>query len=486
MTNPAGPKLGPGVELDGRYVISQVIGSGGAGTVWKATDKQLGREVALKRLHGPGMSDSAALLAEAKQGAALIHQNIVQVYDIVEYEGVHLIVMEYVDGKSLWERLRDNALQGRLVPIGDVGELLRGILHGVSHAHSKRVCHRDLSPMNVLVAADGTPKIADFGIARHIPLETGSITAFATVQGGTGNPHFMSPEQARGEQADFGSDLFMVGIIAYLMLTGRHPFAHPSGLFGIQELLANDDYTPQRPDPPRDMSVADQRLFREYAALAERLLRREKVARLAQAVDAIAALEAAAPGIECASCGATVPEANRFCGQCGQSMQRVVPPVDDSSAEALVSAGYEASRLQDWESAVRHYQRALDVDPSYQKAYASLAYALNHLGQYEDAIEALSRGLGLETQRPEHRANFLYMRSFARSRLKDFNDALVDIEEALTIQGRSARYLFQRAQILYFAGRGPECREALQELLALDPAHEGAKKLMDRLGPSPS
>ena len=131
--------------------------------------------------------------------------------------------MEYVDGHSLWQGLRDSARKGDVYALDRAVQLLTDILSGVAFAHSKSVCHRDLSPMNILLTSGGVPKIADFGIARVLTATSGD----QSVQGGTGNPQFMAPEQARGEPADFFSDLFTVGIIGYLLLTGRHPFADP-------------------------------------------------------------------------------------------------------------------------------------------------------------------------------------------------------------------------------------------------------------------
>ena len=237
-------ELRTGTEIRGKYVIHEPAGTGGSASVWKASDKQLNRFVALKRLLKPGLKSekqlSELLIKEAQRHAQLIHTNIVQVYDILEEQGEHLMVMEYVNGQSLNELLRDNAQKNELLPLDTAVDVFRDTLDGVSFAHGKDICHRDLSPMNVLLTAEGVAKIADFGIAR-----TATAEETDEQQAGTGNPNYMSPEQARGEPADFSSDLFMIGIVAYLLLTGRHPYSHPSGLFSIPELLKNPDYVPE-------------------------------------------------------------------------------------------------------------------------------------------------------------------------------------------------------------------------------------------------
>jgi serine/threonine protein kinase len=127
--------------------------------------------------------------------------------------------------------------------------------------------------MNILLTSGGVPKIADFGIARVLTATPGDQPSS---QGGTGNPQFMAPEQARGEPADFFSDRFTVEIIGYLLLTGRHPFADPTGLFQIPELLNDPNFIPETPKAPTSLSISQQRPFREYTAVVMRLLNREK------------------------------------------------------------------------------------------------------------------------------------------------------------------------------------------------------------------
>ena len=182
--------------------------------------------------------------------------------------------MEFVDGLTLKERFRDLSKQGQVFSLDKSISILRDVLSGVSFAHDKKIIHRDLSPSNILLTSTGIPKISDFGIARVI--ESANTAEPTSAHGCTGNPHYMSPEQHRGEQADSLSDLFMIGIIGYLLLTSKHPFAHISGLFDIIELITDENYVPETPKPPSSLGTSQQRLFREYAAVIMRLLNRER------------------------------------------------------------------------------------------------------------------------------------------------------------------------------------------------------------------
>lgn len=483
--------LRKGTELKGRYVVHDVLGTGANASVWKASDKQLNRHVALKRLLKRSLTTSpeevSALLDEARRHAQLVHTNIVQVYDIIEEDGEHLIVMEYIDGASLWQTLRDAARKGESYSLDRAVQLLTDILSGVAYAHSKNVCHRDLSPMNILLTSSDVPKIADFGIARVL-LPT-QIEQRST-QAGTGNPQFMAPEQARGEPADFFSDLFTVGIIGYLLFTGRHPFAHPAGLFEIAELLGDPNFSPDIPRPPGHLTAAQQRLYREYAAVTMRLLNREKAGRFPSAVAAIDAIEAVTPSLDCPACDEQVPEQSRFCLYCGAKIELAPvlspvasPPRDapQATADELVDEGFALSRNQRWDAAIARYEAALEKDPKFVKAYRNLGFALNHVRQYERALKVLSKGLELGTA-PDHLAGMLYERSYAYVNLTKYDDAYADIQKALKNKPDSPRFLYYRARIHRLMNRVDEARQDVLDVLKKIPNHTGALRLLAEIG----
>lgn len=485
--------LKKGTELGkSRYVVQDVLGTGGFASVWKASDKQLSRDVAIKRLLKrsavPSAEEMSALLDEARKHAQLVHANIVQVYDIIEEEGEHLLVIEYIDGPSLWHALRDKARKGEVFALDRAVQILTDTLSGVAFAHSKSICHRDLGPMNILLNSGGIPKIADFGIARVLPSGQGEQ---GSVQGGTGHFQFMAPEQARGEPADFQSDLFTVGVVGYLLLTGRHPFADPTGLFQIGELLNDENFTPEPPRPPTQLTTSEQRLFREYAAVVTRLLNRERAGRFTTAIEAIDAIEAVTPSLECPACSERVPEHSRFCLHCGARVGvTAVPAVAtpqapagaETTAEALVEEGFALSRMQRWDAAIARYEAALKRDPAFQKAYRNLGFAMNHIRQYETAADVLSKGLALPGAQPEHLAAMLYERSYALVNLTKYDDALRDIEAALAKQPDSPRFLYFRARIHRFKGSVEESRRDVLEVLRRIPDHTGALRLLEELG----
>ncbi len=207
----------------GEYVLLQEIGRGGMGVVYLARDEQLERQVALKTLPVHLAADAdvrSRFLREARTAAALSHPNIVPIYRAAERDGIVYFVMRYVPGDSLAERV---AAAGTL-SVDDTVTILRQLAAALSYAHARGVVHRDLKAENVLLDADtGRAMLTDFGIARLV--ESKAHTATGTV---LGTVHYMSPEQVSGELLDGRSDLYALGVLAFLMLCGRFPFERNS------------------------------------------------------------------------------------------------------------------------------------------------------------------------------------------------------------------------------------------------------------------
>jgi serine/threonine-protein kinase len=199
----------------GRYRLGEPLGHGGMSEVWSATDTELGRRVALKFL--APHADTARFEREARAIASLSHPNVAQLYDYGTAEGRPFMVLEYLPGGTLEERLRD----GRPLPDGETARIANEVAAGLAHAHARGVVHRDLKPANVLFDEDGRAKLADFGIAR-VAAGEGTLTDAGTV---LGTAAYISPEQATGEPATAASDVYSFGVILYRMLTGRLPFA---------------------------------------------------------------------------------------------------------------------------------------------------------------------------------------------------------------------------------------------------------------------
>lgn len=207
-----------GDVLGGRYRLVELLGQGGMATIYRATDAQLGREVAVKVLHpqyGRDPDFVARFKQEAMAAASLSHPNIVGVYDFGTDADGPYIVMELVDGEDVATLLARN---GPLPP-RQAARLAAEVAHALAAAHARGIVHRDVKPGNILVSSDGRVKVADFGIARAW------ADARLTLPGVTlGSVHYFSPEQALGEQATAQSDIYSLGIVLYELLTGRRPW----------------------------------------------------------------------------------------------------------------------------------------------------------------------------------------------------------------------------------------------------------------------
>jgi serine/threonine protein kinase len=227
------PMVGPPQlpQRIGDYDVLEVLGRGGMGNVYKAIDPRLQRTVAVKMLgrFQPQFGEAGSrLLSEARSLARLHHPNIVQIYHEGEHEGIPYLVLEYVDGGNLQQKLRSDWSREPRITV----ELVIKLARGVEHAHSQGVMHRDLKPSNVLLTAAGEPKIADFGLAKLDRIFQG-LTHHAedeqieTTEGTIlGTPAYMSPEQTTGDNAAIGvgTDIHGLGVILFTMLAGRLPW----------------------------------------------------------------------------------------------------------------------------------------------------------------------------------------------------------------------------------------------------------------------
>ena len=204
--------------LDGRYALEALVGSGGMADVYRAKDQLLERTVAVKILHQQYENDTEFITRfqrEAKAAARITHPNIVNVYDVGVAEGRHYIVMEYVPGRTLKERIKEEGP----VPVPQALQIARQIAGALAQAHANNLVHCDIKPHNILVMPDGNVKVADFGIARAVTEAT--MTYNDNIMGSV---HYFSPEQARGTMITPKSDVYSLGVLLYEMLSGRIPF----------------------------------------------------------------------------------------------------------------------------------------------------------------------------------------------------------------------------------------------------------------------
>ncbi|MGZ8398531.1 MAG: serine/threonine-protein kinase [Gemmatimonadales bacterium] len=240
--------------LEGRYEITRLLGRGGMAVVFLAEDLVLERQVAIKVLP-PDMTRDAQLVArfqqEAKTAAKLDHPNIIPIYRVESEGGLVYIVMKYVSGQSLEELLAKGPLE-----ITRVRHVLREAALALGHAHRRRIVHRDVKPANIMLDEDGRVILTDFGISKAVQ-DTGQLTGTGTI---IGTPHYMAPEQARGQEVDGRADQYALAIVGHRVLTGKLPFDGPAHSILYQQVFEPvPTVLNRRPDTPADLRLALER-----------------------------------------------------------------------------------------------------------------------------------------------------------------------------------------------------------------------------------
>jgi serine/threonine-protein kinase len=299
-----------GRTIAAKYVIERQLGVGAMGAVYLARHTALDKAIALKVMHRHLMMDASfasRFASEAKAASRLDHPNSIRVFDYgEESDGTLYIAMEYVDGRDLFSVIEE----GRLLPSATVIDILSQVLAALAVAHDMGVLHRDLKPENIMVLRgrtdDGTPtdvvKVCDFGIAKILAAEPTPeeqpqrVRKHSTAGTVIGTPAYLSPEQARGAVVDARSDLYSVGVILYVLLTGREPFCADTPL-GVVLKHVTDDVTP----PSQYAPDVDPRL----AAICLKALRKDPAERFQDARSMRQALRDALQG------AATMPPTER-------------------------------------------------------------------------------------------------------------------------------------------------------------------------------
>jgi len=272
-----------------QYGLLSLIGKGGMGEVYLAHDAKLDRRVAIKFLPDEMHKDPKArerFLREAKAAAALDHPFICKVFEAGEFHGRSYIVMEYVEGKSLGERIADGPF-----PLPEALKAGLEVCEALDAAHAKGIVHRDLKPSNLMCTPQGHIKVMDFGLAKHVVSEpTGALThtLSRTLTAGPAQPSittpgvvlgtiaYMSPEQARGEPVDARTDIFSLGVVLAEIISGKHPFNRPTPLETLTAVLR---------DSPPPVHVTPKVLNPELARILGRAMAKEASARYPKIAD---------------------------------------------------------------------------------------------------------------------------------------------------------------------------------------------------------
>jgi serine/threonine protein kinase len=268
------------------YQVLSLLGKGGMGEVYRARDKRLERDVALKVLPTAYSTDAERLRRfeqEARATSKLNHPNILTVYDVGVIDAAPYIVTELLEGEELREQLNQGAISQR-----SVLAYARQIADGLAAAHAKRIVHRDLKPENIFVTIDGRVKILDFGLAKLKGLPSGgsieTVGQVNTVPGVViGTANYMSPEQVRGHEAEERSDIFALGVVLYEMLCGGRPFSGESAVEVMNSILTVD---------PPDVSETNPKISPMLSRIVRRCLEKKPEQRFQSASDLSFALEA--------------------------------------------------------------------------------------------------------------------------------------------------------------------------------------------------
>ncbi|MDI2126821.1 serine/threonine-protein kinase [Yinghuangia seranimata] len=243
---PGGARASGTRVVAGRYRLTSVLGRGGMGTVWRAVDEMLHRDVAVKELRLPEHLDDEErdiqqqrTLREARTAARIGHENVITIHDVVEDGGIPWIVMELVEAESLADILK----RGMLSPV-EAAEIGVKVLRALVAAEAKGVLHRDVKPGNILVTETGRVVLTDFGIATEMGGQTLTATGMLV-----GSPNFLAPERAQGLRPNLAADLWSLGLVLYMAVEGRNPFDRPTMISTLNSIMLEE------PDPPRRAGV---------------------------------------------------------------------------------------------------------------------------------------------------------------------------------------------------------------------------------------
>jgi tetratricopeptide (TPR) repeat protein/predicted Ser/Thr protein kinase len=453
-------------ETLGQYRLTKELGKGGFATVYRALQPTLNRDVAVKVLHPEFIRDERALRRfkrEALAVARLAHPNIVAVYDYGEHDGRAYLVMEYVAGKNLKNRLgRPTALSLALEVVTAVGSAL-------DYAHSKGLVHRDVKPGNILFTEDNRIVLSDFGIVR-LADDQSSLT-----RGVIGTPQYMAPEQALGREVDGRSDLYSLGIVLFEMLTGRVPF---KGDTPVATLSMHATLPPPsaRERNPELSEVIDAVVARTLAKAPEDRFQSGQELRTALA-EAIAASQHPTESTVLVTSTAVTPT----------PVAMGAPDLEAAYRQLL-----DLVRRRDWRLAVNVAAQILAVDANYRDVSAILASASNELrfgraatpaeldavGPAAQADAAMNAGRLMEAATILHqalRANPDDLQ--ARTRLQEVNRRMAD-EESRRRQAARLDQLYALALSKVRAEDWHWAIHILDEIAALDPTYRDIEELL--------
>jgi len=390
-------------DVFGHYRIVSLIGSGGMGTLYRARDERLDREVALKFLPSDLSAERKPrerLLAEARAVAALNHPNVCAIHEIAETaDGRMFFAMPLYDGITLKEKLRQGPLS-----IEEAVSTAIQIARGLAAAHARGIVHRDVKPGNVMLSPDGTVRLLDFGLA--IPIDAIRVTSNST----RGTVAYMSPQQARGEPIDARSDLWSLGVVLYEMIAGSRPFNRRNSAPILEQIFHSD---------PEPLSAYRQEIPAALSRIVKRLLQRDPMKRFESAEQLIDDLQSALPAAAGNSRASRLSRDRVLVLGTGAlvfvligflSWTRIAetrPRSTDHSTTRNVAAYEHYLRSMDQplirtdsgaRIALDHVEQAIALDTGYAAAYARLARLQLRIANGNDPEMSRRERLGLAEQ----------------------------------------------------------------------------------------
>ena len=422
---------------DGRYELLRILGQGAYGTVWLADDTQLQIKAAVKRLH-ERMGKLEDLKREAVTQAHLNHLNIATIYSASIEE--RYIAMEFVEGESLEKCLKRHIDNGTWIDMGKSKQILLQCFEALRYAHGENVIHGDIKPGNIMVGTNETVKLTDFGVAKVIT-ERELMGYLQRGQRRLGSITYMAPEVIRGEPRDFRNDIFSLGILAYLLFTGLHPFRHPhlSGLYSVTDMLLSDEEAKKPSEINSDIPERFEKVIMKMVAKNPE----DRYANINQAYEELFGL-----GLTCPHCRFDNPANALYCMHCGKSLQEAKDDqYRDKLPRELWSAAFRLNSEFKFEEAIKLCDRAIEMQPDFAEAYQTKGFALSNLKAYPEAHECFKLAL-----------------KYAKDRSKEA-DIHVNISYIYFKQGDHEKNIAE-----------------LKKALEINPYHSKARELLDKYG----
>jgi serine/threonine protein kinase len=424
MYNKKGDHLG----VDDRYQLLETLGEGTYGVVWLAQDTQLEKKAAIKILH-PGMGGLHDLRKEAVTQARLDHPNIAIIYSVDLQQG--FIAMEYLEGESVEQHLKNCIKKGLWIEIKDAVNIISQCFDALIYAHEHNVVHGDIKPGNIMIGQSGRIKITDFGVAKIMSEEQSSgYERYAHKR--LGSTTYMAPEIMKGEPRNFKSDIFSLGVVAYLLFTGCHPFysTHPSGLFCIKEMIEKDEEAKD----PREINPGISEI---HAAIMRKMVAKNPENRFASLKEAYEAF--ADIGLTCPKCQTRNRITAEYCDKCGNHLTKArEDEFRDKTPEDLRRRAYDLNAVGQFEESIKYSNAAIKKKPDFAEAYLTRGFSHSSLGKYNEALEDFSKTVEL-TNDNAVKSNAYRSMSFCYERSGLLKEAKAALEDALKTNPNDAK-----------------------------------------------